>query len=133
MVLESRHGEFRRAQVARLNEEVSLAEKSSLTNRWAYDAVPVGLTELTLLGSPGFRSSACVTVLPAIAVEPIYSVVRRGETQGRLLARNRGLPVFIVTSAPSPYKEPTQRAHPINKVSDAEGACQIKLGEIRTS
>ena len=104
MVLEPRHGEFRRDQVA----EISLAEKSSLTNRWAYDAVPVGLTELTLLGSPGFRSSACVTVLPAIAVEPIYSVVRRGETQARLLARNRGLPVFIVTSAPSPYKEPTQ-------------------------
>ena len=42
-------------QVARLNEEVSLAEKSCLTNRWAYDAVPVGLTELTLLGSPGFN------------------------------------------------------------------------------
>ena len=102
MVLESRHGEFRRDQVARLNEEVSLAEKSCLTNRWAYDAVPVGLTELTLLGSPGFKSSACVTFLPATAVEPIYSVVSRGETQGRLLARNAwGLLGSIVTSAAS--------------------------------
>ena len=91
MVLESRHGEFRRDQVARLNEEVSLAEKSCLTNRWAYDAVPPGLTELTLLGSPGFKSSLCVTVLPATAVEPIYSVVSRGATQGRLVARNVGV------------------------------------------
>jgi hypothetical protein len=104
MFLESRHGKLRRDQVARLNEEASPMEKSFLTNLWAYDALPVGLTELTLLGSPGFKSSSCVTVLPATAVEPKYSVVSRGETQGRLLTRNAWGSLGSIFTSPVRFK-----------------------------
>ena len=93
MVLESRQEGFCRDQVARLNEEVSLVEKSCLTSRGDYETGPP-IVELTLLGSPGFKSSSCVMeVLLATAVEPIYSVVSRGETQGRLVARTWGVSI----------------------------------------